>query len=264
MFPGELAMSATWSPSQYLKFEDHRTRPAIDLLSRVATLSPDMIMDIGCGPGNSTELLVDRFPSATVRGMDSSAKMIEAARKRLPSCHFEIGDVSNWESNVVQDVLFANAVLQWIPNHDSLFPRLVSLLKLGGTLAIQMPDNLNEHTHVSMRTAAADQRWSARLKGADGERTSILSPSQYWSILKPHASSIDIWRTTYVHPLHGLDGIIEWFKGSGLLPYLSRLDATEQMEYLSKYRELLAQNYSVMDDGTVLLPFPRLFIIARR
>ncbi|MBD9597458.1 MULTISPECIES: trans-aconitate 2-methyltransferase [unclassified Ensifer] len=257
-------MSATWSPSQYLKFEDHRTRPAIDLLARVVADTVEAATDIGCGPGNSTELLVDRFGSTAISGIDSSSKMVEAARKRLPDCEFELGDVAHWKPDATQDLLFANAVLQWVPNHDELFPKLLSFLKPGGTLALQMPDNLDQPTHAGMRTAARDERWSNELKDADGERTSILSPSDYWCILKPHASSIDIWRTTYNHPLKGLSGIVEWFKGTGLLPYLSRLSEAKQTEYLATYEELLSQHYPVMDDGTVLLPFPRLFIIARR
>lgn len=257
-------MSAPWSPSQYLKFEDHRTRPAMDLLARVATPDATEITDIGCGPGNSTELLVERFPSANVLGMDSSPKMIEAARTRLAACRFELADIAAWRPDGPQDLLFANAVLQWLPDHEALLPKLMSFLNDGGTLAIQMPDNLSEPTHVGMRTAAADGRWADRLRAADGERTTILSASDYWSILKPHAAKIDIWRTTYNHPLAGLDGIVDWFKGSGLLPYLSRLSAEEQAEYLKVYRGLLADSYPVMPDGTVLLPFPRLFIVASR
>lgn len=257
-------MSSQWSPVQYLKFEDQRTRPALDLLGRVACKDPKAVTDIGCGPGNSTELLVERFGAAHVMGVDSSPQMIEAARNRLPECHFETGDVSNWQPKVAQDVLFANAVLQWVPDHNVLFPRLASFLKPGGVLAVQMPDNLNEPTHVGMRTVASDVRWSSYLKNADSERTSILSVSEYWSLLKPHVSSVDIWRTTYNHPLVGLDGIIEWFKGTGLLPYLSRLDDRQITEYLQAYRQFLSQHYPVLEDGSVLLPFPRLFIVARR
>ncbi|AVA24371.1 trans-aconitate 2-methyltransferase [Rhizobium sp. NXC24] len=255
---------STWSPDQYLKFEDQRTRPAIDLLGRVVANIVESVTDIGCGPGNSTELLIDRFGSAAIAGMDSSPKMVEAAKKRLPDCDFQLGDIAQWQPKVPQDLLFANAVLQWVPNHHELFPKLLSFLKPGGTLALQMPDNLDEPTHVGMRTVAGDKRWSDALKDADGERTSILSVSDYWSILKPHASSVDVWRTTYYHPLRGLNGIVEWFKGTGLLPYLSRLNEAQQAEYLASYEEELSKHYTVMDDDTMLLPFPRLFIVVRR
>lgn len=258
-------MEATWSPSQYLKFEDHRTRPAIDLLGRVNLAGDDLkITDIGCGPGNSTEILISRFGAGRVIGMDSSSSMVEAARKRLPDVPFKVADIGSWQPPQRQDLLFANAVLQWLPDHQTLLPRLMDALSDGGTLAVQMPDNLNEPTHVSMRTAASDPRWSDKLKEANGERTTILSPTDYWAVLKPHASNLDIWRTTYLHPLKGLEGIVVWFKGTGLLPYLNRLEEGDRSRYLETYIALLAEHYPVMDDGTVLLPFPRLFIVATR
>ncbi|MEX2693127.1 trans-aconitate 2-methyltransferase [Rhizobium mongolense] len=255
-------MRADWSPAQYLKFEDHRTRPAVDLLARVPGADVVSAVDIGCGPGNSTELLTTRFPGARVLGMDSSDRMIEAARQRLPAAEFGIGDIETWEPQTPQQLLFANAVLQWVPDHRRLFPRLTSFLADGGILALQMPDNLNEPTHVSMRQAASEVRWQERLAVADNERTAIETAATYYEILKPHCSRVDIWRTTYFHPLRGLEGIVEWFKSTGLLPYLSRLDENEREAYLAIYRGLLAEHYAEAPDGTVLLPFPRLFIVA--
>ncbi|MGV1753546.1 trans-aconitate 2-methyltransferase [Agrobacterium sp. CG674] len=257
-------MPSVWSPAQYLKFEDYRTRPAADLLASVGLTNPVSITDIGCGPGNSTELLVKRFELAKVTGIDSSPQMIKAASARLPTCTFETVDVSCWQPKSEQDLLFSNAVLQWVPDHDALLTRLVSFLRPGGFLALQMPDNLNEPAQVAMRTAASLSQWSNALKGAEGKRIPILSISDYWSLLKPVASNVEIWRTTYIHPLSGLDGIVEWFKGTGLLPYLSRLTDAQKTEYLQEYREILSRNYAAMDDGTVLLPFPRLFIVVRR
>lgn len=254
----------TWSPSQYLKFEDHRTRPAINLLARVENEVARAVVDLGCGPGNSTELLADRYGAEAVIGLDSSSTMIEAAKKRLPACSFLEVDLSSWAPEKPQDILFANAVLQWLPDHENLLPRLMSYLDHGGTLAVQMPDNLDEHTHVSMRAAATDARWAERLAPANSERSTILSANEYWSVLKQHARKIEIWRTTYIHPLNGLDGIVEWFKSTGLLPYLNRLSDKEKVEYLAIYRRYLAQHYPVLDDGIVLLPFPRIFIVASR
>lgn len=126
-----------------------------------------------------------------------------------------------------------------------------------------MPDNLNEPTHAGMRLLARDARWADKLKDADGERTSILSSSEYWAVLKQHAPNVDVWRTTYHHPLRGLNGIVEWFKGTGLIPYLRRLSEPEQADFLDDYRELLSKHYPTTRDGTVLLPFPRLFVVAR-
>ncbi|NEI03047.1 trans-aconitate 2-methyltransferase [Rhizobium leguminosarum] len=259
-----MKMRAEWSPAQYLKFEDHRTRPAADLLSRVPGADILSAVDIGCGPGNSTELLTTRFPEAHIVGMDSSGNMIEAARQRLPAAEFETGDIETWDPRTPQQLLFANAVLQWVPNHQRLFPRLMSFVADGGSLAVQMPDNLDEPTHVSMRQAASDARWQERLALADSERAAIETAATYYEILKPHCRRVDIWRTTYFHPLQGLEGIVEWFKSTGLLPYLSRLDRHEKESYLAVYRGLLAEHYAEAPDGTVLLPFPRLFIVATK
>lgn len=257
-------MKSDWSPTQYLKFEDHRTRPATDLLSRVTTTDPSMVTDVGCGPGNSTELLVARFPRAVTCGFDTSEKMVNAAQERLPAQKFEMADVTTWTPSQPQDLIFSNAVLQWVPDHGTLLPRLMSYLGQKGTLAIQMPDNLDQPSHTSMRAAAEDPRWSSRLKAADAARTEILSAEDYWSVLHDHASAIEIWRTIYYHPLQGLEGIVDWFKGTGLLPYLNLLRDDEKEDYLTKYKGYLAEHYTVMRDGTVLLAFPRLFIIASR
>ncbi|KQY12542.1 trans-aconitate 2-methyltransferase [Rhizobium sp. Root482] len=257
-------MKPEWSPTQYLKFEDHRTRPAADLLARVPGAGISSAVDIGCGPGNSTELLANRFPGANIRGMDSSPQMIDAARRRLPNVRFETGGIETWQPSAPQDLLFANAVLQWVPDHRKLFPQLLSCLADGGSLAVQMPDNLDEPTHVGMRRAAQDARWRARLAAADNERTTIETAETYHEILKPHCSRVDIWRTTYFHPLQKLEGIVDWFKSTGLLPYLSRLEEDEREAYLDIYRAQLAEHYVETRDGTVLLPFPRLFIVATR
>ncbi|WP_349963211.1 trans-aconitate 2-methyltransferase [Rhizobium sp. ZPR3] len=257
-------MTDVWSPSSYLKFEDHRTRPSIDLLARVVNENPAHVTDLGCGPGNSTALLAARYGARVITGMDSSPKMIEAARQRLPECMFHEADVSAWAPKAPQDVIFANAVLQWLPDHQTLLPRLIGSLQAGGTLAVQMPDNLDEPSHVSMRVAASDPRWSDRLAAANSERTTILSATEYWSILKSQARQVDIWRTTYHHPLQGLDGIVEWFKSTGLLPYLSRLPNDDRLAYLERYEALLKESYPVLPDGTVLLAFPRIFLVAVR
>ncbi|UXN57288.1 trans-aconitate 2-methyltransferase [Phyllobacterium zundukense] len=255
---------ADWSPDQYLKFEDERTRPANDLLSAVPNQDVQFAVDLGCGPGNSTELLVKRYPHAEVHGIDSSADMTAKAKERLPDCEFAVADIDVWQPQRNADLLYANAVMQWLPDHDRLFPRLTGFLSAGGSLAIQMPDNLQEATHVAMREVAADARWAARVTQADATRGEIGTASFYYQLLRPHCQRVDIWRTTYHHTLQGLDGIIEWFKGSALRPYLSLLNSDERADFLDKYRRRLAQSYKPMDDGIVLLPFPRMFIVATR
>jgi trans-aconitate 2-methyltransferase len=253
----------SWSAKQYVAFEDERTRPARDLLAAIPTAEARSVVDIGCGPGNSTELLLQRFPEAQVRGLDSSPDMIDAARKRLPQLQFEVAEIDQWADTGPFDVIFANAVLQWVPNHATLLPALASKLSEGGSLAIQMPDNLNEPSHRLMREVAANGPWAAKLAGAAGQRTHMASASDYFSMLRPHCARVDVWRTTYHHQLSGgAAGVVEWFKGSGLIPFLSPLTETERAEYLELYLGEVAKAYPALADGSVLLPFPRLFIVA--
>ncbi|MGE8146836.1 trans-aconitate 2-methyltransferase [Pseudomonas frederiksbergensis] len=255
----------SWSAKQYVAFEDERTRPARDLLAAIPPVDARSAIDIGCGPGNSTELLVERFDNAWVRGVDSSPDMIEAARKRLPQVKFDTVDIGTWNDSGPFDVIFANAVLQWLPDHATLLPSLAGRLTKGGSLAIQMPDNLNEPSHRLMREVAANGPWAGKLADAAGQRTEMASASAYYSMLRPHCKRVDVWRTTYHHPLGGgASGVVEWFKGSGLRPFLDPLDEGERAEYLKRYLAEIEQAYPALEDGTVLLPFPRLFIVATR
>ena len=191
----------TWSPGQYLKFEDERTRPARDLLAAVPLAEADRVVDIGCGPGNSTELLAARYPDAEVVGIDSSPDMLKAARKRLPSVAFVEADVASWMPDPPADLLFANAVFQWVPDHLSVLARLMGGLRRGGVLAVQVPDNFAEPSHALMQEVAAAGPWRAKLAAAAGARETIPSPHAYYDRLKPLSASIDLWHTTYYHPL---------------------------------------------------------------
>lgn len=255
----------SWSAKQYVAFEDERTRPARDLLAAIPTAEARSVVDIGCGPGNSTELLVQRFSGATVSGLDSSADMIAAARKRLPQLQFDVAEIDRWADEGPFDVIFANAVLQWVPDHAALLPALAGKLAEGGSLAIQMPDNLNEPSHRLMREVAANGPWASKLADAAGQRTDMASASEYFSMLRPHCARVDVWRTTYHHQLSdGAAGVVEWFKGSGLIPFLSPLTESERAQYLERYLAEVEKAYPALADGSVLLPFPRLFIVATR
>ena len=255
----------SWSAKHYVAVEDERTRPARDLLAAIPTAQARAVVDIGCGPGNSTELLVQRFPEATVSGLDSSADMIAAARKRLPDVRFEVAEIDKWANAGPFDVIFANAVLQWVPDHASLLPALASRLSGGGSLAIQMPDHLNEPSHRLMREVAANGPWASKLAGAAGQRTDMANASEFFAMLRPYCARVDVWRTTYHHQLPGgAAGVVEWFKGSGLIPFLSPLTEEEQAQYLQRYLAQVAKAYPALVDGSVLLPFPRLFIVATR
>lgn len=202
-----------WSPEQYLKFEDERTRPANDLLAAVPAAEVEFAVDLGCGPGNSTELLLRRYPSAEILGIDSSAQMIVQARERLPNCRFEQGDLDSWRPEKKADLLYANASMQWLAGHDKLFPQLMRFLNTSGSLAVQMPDNLEQPTHIAMREVAADNRWAEKLSGANAARSGLGDASFYYELLKPLARRVDIWRTTYHHQMKGIDGIVNGFWG---------------------------------------------------
>jgi trans-aconitate 2-methyltransferase len=251
----------TWSAKQYSTFEAERTRPVRDLVAAIHTQPVRTAIDLGCGPGNSTEVLAERFPEAAVSGMDSSEDMIVAASKRLPGLRFDQGDIASWSAAERFDVILANASLQWVPDHAALYPRLAGQLAPGGTLAVQTPDNLGEPAHVLMREVAASGPWASVIGGT--EHPTRHPAEFYYSLLKPHCSHVDVWRTTYFHPLAGgAAAVVEWFKGTALRPYLQPLSADQQAGFLARYTEAVAGAYPALADGTVLLPFPRLFIVA--
>lgn len=255
----------TWSAQQYTQFEDERTRPVRDLVGAIPTRQARRVVDIGCGPANSTEVLAARYPDAEVTGLDSDPDMIAAARKRLPQMRFDLADITAWQDSGPYDVILANAVLQWVPDHATLLPSLIGKLAPGGTLAVQMPDNLNEAPHLLMRETAMDGPWAPRLTAATEARTPLASERWYYELLKPHCTRVDIWRTIYQHPLAGGAGaVVEWFKGSGLRPFIAPLDEAERGAYLRQYQAAIAKAMPALADGTVLLPFPRVFLVATR
>jgi trans-aconitate 2-methyltransferase len=252
----------TWSAAQYSRFEAERNRPIRDLLAQITTPEVRSAADLGCGPGNSTELLQSRFPAAHIIGVDSAPDMIATARRRLPDTEFQQADIARWTHPGPFDVILANASLQWVPDHEILFRKLVATLASGGSLAVQMPDNLDEPAHRLMREIAADGPWAAKLTGAAAARAERRSAAWYYALLRETAKNVDVWQTTYFHALAGgADAVVEWFKGSGLRPYLGPLDDAERTAFLGRYRAAIAQAYPPLADGTVLLPFPRLFIL---
>ncbi len=253
-----------WNAQQYLKFEDERTRPSRDLLARVPLARARRVTDLGCGPGNSTQLLVERFPAAAVSGIDSSRDMLRQARERLPQCTFIEANIESWLPEPGTDLLFANAVFQWVPDHPAVLRRLVQALPRGGVLAVQMPDNTEEPALVLMREAAGDGPWAGNPALAEAARTVLPAPEAYYDLLKPHCARLDIWHTVYNHVMAGPAAIVEWFKGSSLQPYLAALDAQIGAEFLAAYAARIARHYTPRFDGRVLLQFPRLFILAVR
>ena len=257
-------MSEDWSARQYLKFEDERTRPPRDLLAQVPLKSARRVFDLGCGPGNSTELLVERYPQAQVIGLDSSPDMLGQARQRLPNCEFIQADLADWRPPEHTELLFGNAVFQWVPDHPAVLRRLLAALPAGGVLAVQMPDNTQEPALAIMREVAASGAWASRLARAAAARDDLPTPAAYYDSLGALCARLDIWHTAYNHVMAGPEAVVEWFKGSALRPFLSPLDEPMRRGFLTEYAARIARAYPPQHDGRVLLRFPRLFIVAMR
>ena len=251
-----------WDPKIYLDFESERTRPAAELLARVRCDDPGPVIDLGCGPGNSTALLARRWPKAQLEGLDSSEAMLDQARRSGVAAQWRAGDISAWSPDRHYDVIFSNATIQWVGAQENLLPRLMSALALDGIFAFQVPCNFNEPSHRLMREVAEQGPWAAKLKSV---RNLILGTAQgYYDILEPHASALDIWETTYLQILEGEDAVFRWVSGTGLRPFLDALDGADRDGFVSAYKKCLALAYPMRASGKVLFPFQRLFVVARR
>lgn len=254
-----------WNPALYRRYEDERTRPAQELLARVPLSEAAHVVDLGCGPGNSTELLFHRFPAARVVGTDNSEAMLASARERLPQARFELSDIATWApQDQAPDLIYANAALQWVPDHETLIPRLFAALAPGGVLAIQMPDNREEPTHRLMRAVASEAPWAGPIGDADRMRTLLLPLGGYYDLLAPEAAKVDVWHTIYQHPMADAAAIVEWVRGTGLKPFVDRLPANLQASYLAEYERRVDEAYPPRSDGKRLLAFPRMFIVAQK
>ncbi|MBT9499611.1 MAG: trans-aconitate 2-methyltransferase [Burkholderiaceae bacterium] len=251
-----------WNPALYARFEDERTRPAAELLARVPLTAPGRVVDLGCGPGNSTELLLARYGQTGITGLDSSPAMLASARQRLPGLAFELGDITTWQPAAPVDLVYANAALQWVPDHEQLMPRLLAALAPGGVLAVQMPDNLDQPSHQLMREVAADPRFAPAIGDAGQLRARILSADHYYDLLAPTAK-VDVWRTTYYHLMDDAAAIVQWLRATGLKPFVEALPTALQPLFLAEYEQRIDAAYPPRADGKRLLAFPRLFFVAR-
>lgn len=251
-----------WNPDLYRQFEAERTRPARELLSRISLTRVTRATDLGCGPGNSTELLHQAWPEARITGLDTSQAMIDQARQRLPDCQFELADISLWQAEQPQDIIYANASLQWLTAHDSLLPHLVSQLASGGILAVQMPDNLDQPTHRLMQKVAETTAWQHKIDPQVAQRKRLLTSEQYYDLLAAAGCRVDIWRTTYYHVMPSPQAIVDWLRATGLRPYLAELTDDEQSAWLADYLAEITLAYPPRQDGNLLMAFPRLFLVA--
>ncbi|MFQ5938282.1 MAG: methyltransferase domain-containing protein [Acidiferrobacterales bacterium] len=251
----------TWDPTQYLKFGQPRLRPGLELIARVPDIEPALVFDLGCGTGALTAELQARWPAARVVGVDASPEMLARAAADHPSIDWVQTDVGSWYPEQAPSIVFSNATLHWLDRHDELFPRLLGYLAPGGYLAVQMPGNFEAPTHRLMFAAAHEGPWRAKLAPLMRERP-VLAPDDYYGTLAPLAAAVDIWETTYLHVLSGQDPVLEWIRGSALRPLLKALTVEEQRAFEALYATKLRDAYSERADGTTLLSFRRLFILA--
>lgn len=276
-----------WDPGRYRQFGTERSRPFRELVARIGAEAPDFVADLGCGPGELTAELCERWPAAQVLGVDSSAEMIEAARGMLAGggtgseaaaatgskargesapiaarLRFELADVRDWQPERPPGVIVSNALLQWVPEHESLLTKWVSQLAPGGWLAFAVPANFDQPAHALMRQLASSSRWRRQLGGVEFNRQRA-DPGAYLDLLALAGCAVDAWETTYLHVLGGQDPVLRWYEGTGLRPVLAALDEADAAEFRAEYGALLRKSYPARPYGTVL-PFRRVFVVARR
>jgi trans-aconitate 2-methyltransferase len=250
-----------WNPDQYLKFAEPRLRPAIDLLNRISVADPHAICDLGCGAGNVTSLLAERWPAAQVTGVDDSADMLAKAAKQSSQIRWVNESLATWCPEEPVDVLYSNAALHWLPKHETLFPQLFEAVAPGGVLAVQMPRNFLAPSHTAIYETARSGHWSAKLEPLIAPPP-VGGPQLYYDLLQTRARSLDIWETEYLHVLEGKDAVKEWTKGTWLKRFLDALDEPERTRFEAEYARRVGEAYPMRSDGKTLFPFRRLFIVA--
>jgi trans-aconitate 2-methyltransferase len=258
----------TWDPDSYMAFADLRSRPGLELIARINHPNPEVIVDLGCGPGHLTAVLARRWPDARIVGIDDSAAMLERAASQFPSqqwptIKWQHAEIATWVPSYPVSIVFSNAALHWLGNHRVLFPHLLSLISIGGVLAVQMPDNWDQPSHRQVSRLVDDPLWRSRTALAFLGHP-VADPAEYRSWLRPMAVDIDLWRTTYHHVLEGPEAILEWVKGSVLRPILAALQPDEAEDFVSQLAEAYRTAYPPEADGMTTFPFSRLFIVARR
>jgi len=252
-------MEHSWDPERYLIYADHRGRPYLDLLNRIGATDPRRVVDLGCGPGNLTALLPQRWPDAEVTGLDSSEEMIAKAQG-IEGVTFEVGDLRQWRPAGPVDVLISNATLQWVPGHLDLLPALAATVSPGGWFAFQVPGNHGGPSHVLLHELAEDQRFKKYVDGVSRPRSE--EPATYLEALTALGCQVDAWETTYLHLLHGADPVFTWISGTGARPTLQALPDDLREEFVTEYKQLLRDAYPERPHGTVL-PFRRIFAVAQ-
>lgn len=265
-------MESAWDPAQYSRFSDHRLRPALDLLAQVPIGDPTLVHDLGCGTGNVTRILAQRWPSARVLGIDRSPSMLAEARRVDSPIEWRLADLDRDpedRNDERPDLLFSNAALHWLPDHETLIPRLFARLRAGGVFAFQVPRSHGQPSHRRMRDVLAEGGRDGSPLGTESLRASlatppVLEPSEYHELLAPLAAEVSIWETEYLHALRGEDPVLDWVRSTGLRPVLDGLEDEERRVFLEEYARRLREAYPARADGVTLFPFRRLFVVAVR
>jgi trans-aconitate 2-methyltransferase len=253
-----------WNPGQYQRFSEHRSRPFFDLIARIDAPRAKRVADLGCGPGNLTAHLSQRWSESTVIGVDNSPEMLEKAKTLSnQNLEFQLADLTNWQPRERQQVIVSNAALQWVPNHETLIPHLASLLEPDGWLAVQMPNNFDQNSHLIINQICSSPRWAAQLAQSESTLRQPQKLEWYIAQLSSLGFQVDAWETNYQHILPGENAVLEWVKGTALRPMLAVLEAEDQNEFLEECCTQLLEAYPPQDFGT-LLPFKRVFFVAHK
>ncbi len=253
---------SSWNPDLYLQFKEERTQPARDLTARIAVEKPKDIVDLGCGPGNSTQVLRDRWPGANILGVDYSYEMIEKANTSCPNGQWLRADLRDWNPEDSWNIVFSNATLQWIPDHRRLIPRVFSLVRPAGVLAVQLPANQDAPLHRALLEVARRNEWKDLTSGCE-DLITYHEPGFYYDILSALSPRVFLWKTAYYHVLQNHQGLIEWYSSTGMKTYLDRLPEEKQKEsFRRQVLEACRASYPVQKDGRILYPFERLFFLA--
>ncbi|WP_205471638.1 trans-aconitate 2-methyltransferase [Nocardioides sp. SYSU D00038] len=254
-------MTHRWDPDRYLAYADERGRPFVELVARIGAERPGAVVDLGCGPGNLTALLAERWPGAEVRGVDASPEMVERARADHPALRFDVGDLRTWTPAAPVDVLVSNATLQWLPDHVDLLPALVDRVRPGGWFGFQVPGNHDQPSHTLRAALAAEPAYAAHTAGVASPVA--LDAAAYLDVLAGLGCEVDAWETTYLHVLRGADPVFAWVTGTGARPTLQALPDDLRPAFEAELKARLAAAYPARADGSVVLPFRRVFVVAR-
>jgi trans-aconitate 2-methyltransferase len=255
-----------WDPAKYVQFGDYRDRAYFDLTARVQADAPRHVVDLGCGPGNLTATLAERWPEAEVLGVDSSEEMLARSgdhAARSANLSFSLADIAEWTPSDQTDVVVTNAALQWVPGHRELLPRWLDALKPGAWFALQVPGNFNSPSHTLMRGLAESETWAGRLAGVLRHDVVVGAPEEYLDIMLDAGCVADAWETSYLQLLPGANPVLEWVRGTALRPVLAALPAGEAREFEAEYAARLEEAYPKGAHGTVF-PFRRIFAVARK